>query len=175
MAAMNIKFFTFDTRTSFQFELLALLASLVLSLLFNHSIPYFTVSAVCLLASIISLAFTLSTEAIASSDYVELTTSYAFACLLVGTITTTVLARGSPTAAKTHAVTTLGCSILLAVKAAHILLETPNPGDLDVSSSENNKKGLPLITITGGSSYTYSNRLCCNASFGCGPRSARLQ
>lgn len=119
----------------FQIQLLALLASLVVSLLLNRSLPYFTISAICFLTSLGSLTVQLYKDSIArTSNQIEITTTASFTLLLLSTTIYAIILRSSPIVLRYHAATTLACSVFLTVKAVCILYDAAPPAGVDVSS-----------------------------------------
>ncbi len=122
-----------ETSQFFQIELLALLASLVLSLVLSNSLPYFAASALCLLVSLGSLSYEHLRGSITSFAFPEITTTITLSTLLIATFFHAVVRRSTPAALRYHAATTLACSVCLAVKAFQLLQDTARPIDLKVS------------------------------------------
>lgn len=121
-----------ETHEFFQIELFSLLVSLILSLLFSTALPYFSLSAICLFVTAGSLTFELFTGLIGQYAYVEATTTLTFAVLLAATFVYALLKRLSTAELRWHAVTALGFSAFLSLKAVWILEDTARPIDLNV-------------------------------------------
>lgn len=135
MAAFTLFIAFLEKVDFFQVQLLALLASLVMSLLLNRSLPYFAISALCFLTSLGSLTLQLFQDSVArTADRVEITTTASFTVVLLSTTLYAIVLRSSPTVLKYHAATTLACSIFLTLKAVFILKDAPPPAGVDVSS-----------------------------------------
>lgn len=132
MQDLTLLFSYIETNEFFQIELLALLASLVLSLILSNSFPFFVASAGCFLANTGSLIYELSSGSLANFAYIEVTTTLTFAVLLLATFTHSLVKRSAIPVLRWHTVTTFGFCVFLAVRAFRILEDTARPIDLDV-------------------------------------------
>jgi hypothetical protein len=124
------------THEFFQVELVALLVSLIVSLLFSSSFPYFIASAICLFTTAGALIFELFRHLSGQYTYVEATTTLTFAVILSGTFIFALIRRLSNVELRWHTITALGLWAYLAVRAVWILEDTARPIHLDVSSCD---------------------------------------
>lgn len=122
------------THEFFQVELVVLLVSLIVSLFFSSSFPYFVASAICLFTTIGTLIFELFRQLSGHYTYVEATTTLTFAITLSGTFMFVLARRLSNLELRWHTITALGLWAYLAVRAVWILEDTARPIHLDVSS-----------------------------------------
>ena len=122
------------THEFFQVELIALLVSLIVSLLFSSSFPYFIASAICLFTTAGALIFELFRQLSGHYTYVEATTTLTFAVILCGTFVFVLIRRLSNVELRWHTITALGLWAYLALRAVWILEDTARPIHLDVSS-----------------------------------------
>ena len=121
-----------ETHEFFQIELFLLLVSLFVSVLFSSALPYFVVSAICLLATAASLNFELFTHISGPHAYLEATTTLTFAIILSGTFVYTLVRRLSNVELRWHTITALGYWSFLALRAVWILEDTARPIHLHV-------------------------------------------
>jgi hypothetical protein len=124
------------THEFFQVELVALLVSLIVSLLFSSSFPYFIASAICLFTTAGALIFELFRHLSGQYTYVEATTTLTFAIILLGTFVLALIRRLSNVELRWHTITALGLWAYLALRAVWILEDTARPIHLDVSSHD---------------------------------------
>lgn len=124
-----------ETHEFFQIELLLLLASLLLSLFFSNTLPYFVASAICVLATTTSLIFELFSDLSGKYAYLEATTTLTISLLLSGTFAYTLINRVSNVELRWHTITILAFWSYLALRAVWILEDTTRLSQPQVSSS----------------------------------------